>query len=260
MINIIKIFLFLIISSSIFANNNSSYNTNNNSSKEIGLYVFGSTVKGDAKINNIKSDVDLHFKKLLNYLDFALEGYAKYTKPNWSGVVDLIAVKLSDSVKFSTLDNKLSLKINAEFKQIISQFYLTHILFKNNSNKFQLHGLAGFRYNKFDLIIDEKARLLGLNIQRDKDYDYNWIDPIIGLDFIYKINEHIQTSLLIDTGKIGNKSRQSSNNFVKVDYLFDSGYKLFIAARYYNIKISSNNLKTNLNYFGPLLGIAKQFN
>lgn len=229
---------------------------------EIGVYGFISDIGGETKIGNTTLEVDVPFSDLLENLDVGFMGFVEHRRDKWSFIGDLFYADIS--VDDTTAVNPaLSIELDAEVKQIMAEGFVGYRVFEQDHGnaRFGIDLLGGVRYNKIEVDLGVRATLLGLTASASRNRDEDWVDGVIGVRAQYGHNNGWGVSGWADIGKGSDSNSYQLAAFV--NHRFKNNVKLFGGYRYYDFQYEAGSgasrIKLDLDFSGPMLGIAYRF-
>ena len=229
---------------------------------EIGIYGFLVGIYGDARIGDVTVDVDISFSDLLDMLDMGAMFYVDHRRGNWSFIVDLAYLDISDD-KAIALNRFLSVELDVEFQQLLVEGFVGYRVFDRDYGKSRLgiDVLGGARYNHFEVDLDTRASLLGLTTSASRNKKKDMLDGVIGGRVQYGQDRGWAVSGWADIGE-GSDSN-SYQLFGMLSYKFENNIRVVAGYRYYHLKYDKGSGASrrgiDLDYKGPVLGVSYTF-
>ena len=231
---------------------NSRTNKENDWSFILTPYVWGAGLDGTVSINDFPPrNIKLDTNDIINNLDLVFMSEFEAKRNNVGICLDYIYLNLSDSTSSSQIRfiNDASLEI----KQTIvtaSLFYR----FKD-SKYVQADFFSGLRYND---IKQNFAVSLNNNKYIYKNTE-NWLDPIIGLRFVYQFTDKLYTKNSMDIGGFDVGSRLTSQFSSTIGYKFNDHIQSAIGYRFLKTEYNSDYFKYDVVLDGFILNVSYLF-
>lgn len=240
---------------SILMNNSVSAQDN---SIQVGIYGFASDIKGETKIGNITSDVDVPFSDVLENIDMGLMAFIDHRRGKWSFIADVFYADISVG-NTKTVSPSVAVNLDVAVKQLLAEGFVGYRVFEKDYHNAQLgiDILAGARYNKIELDFEARAALLGATFSASRNPDEDWVDGVIGLRMQYGQGSGWGASAWADIGE-GSDS-DSYQLMGKVNYKFGNKVNLFGGYRHYSFDNDLSRVELDLEYSGPLVGVSYGF-
>jgi hypothetical protein len=213
------------------------------------VYGMGVAIDGDAQIGNLKLPVDVSISDVFDALKFGGMVAYKIENDEWSVEADVTYMNLGWNARGPRE------KVRGDLS--IDQFTLMATAGRRITPR--LEALASLAY--FDLSTDLEVRVLEQRLRASRDAD--WIDPLIGLQYVAPFADKWSYSLRGDIGGFGVGSdftwqafavlrRQNTERF---------GWYLGYRALGYDYEDGNgmNYQRYDLTQQGPLAGIAISF-
>ena len=154
------------------------------------LYLWMVNMDGDMGIGPIDTGVSVPFEDIFDNLETIFTVHFEGVhKSNWGFFLDYSYLDISASQSAGPL------VLNIDFNSVLAEAG-GYYRFDNGPNVFDV--LAGIRYTKLEPDIKFTTPPLPVF---NKEYD--WVDPIVGLRYIYSFNEKWLLSLRGDIGGFG---------------------------------------------------------
>lgn len=233
----------------------------------IGMYGFLTSIDGDVGFRGVEADVDVSFSDILDNLDAGFMGFAEHRRGPWSFIVDLAYLDVSEtggtSVSGPVGLGQGTVTAEVEFQQTLLEGFVGYraLDFGLEDGRISVDALAGARYNKLKVELSDEVSVFGLTEARDREGDEEWVDGVFGIRAEYRADANWSLSGWADYG-IGDDSH-SYQLMSFVHYHFDNGVAIGGGYRFYHMQYEtgsgSSRVEFDLDYSGPMLGLAYRF-
>jgi hypothetical protein len=221
---------------------------------QITAYGWATSLNGNVGVANLQpSPVDVPFTKLIGKLEGAFMGAFYATNGQWSILTDLMWAKLSDKVLLNTPGGT---QVKATQRQLIASGYVGYRLPVGSEN-FDLSLLAGLRYTRLTLDLTVQPGFLPLTFARE--WERNWIDPLIGVSARYRINEKWFVNAVADVGGFGVGSKFTAQGFAAVGYNWTPSISTALGYRALYVDYRRAGFSYKMTQHGPFMSLAYHF-
>ncbi len=217
---------------------------------EIAPYLWGAGLEGTTAVGPISVDVDASFSDILDALEFGAMG-------SYRGSTDRISVMFD--VVYSGLggDGKgpgEAVKADVDVDQLVLEGDFGYALTEN------LHGFVGLRYVDLETKVKLKGPLGNQESARDK---VDWVDPVIGLYWIWPFADQWSLGVRGDIGGFGIGSDFAWQGVGMLRLQVSPGFGVLFAYRYlsndYDEGKGANYFRYDMSMQGPALGVVFTF-
>lgn len=217
---------------------------------EIAPYLWASSMEGTVGIGDVDAEASLSFSDLLENLELGFMGTYRASRDRFSVVVDAIYMGLGmvqegpAGVLKSDVDvDQIGLEV--DFGYDIGEGFTV---------------LGGGRY----VDLDTHVRVSGpLDATTSAHQEYDWIDPVVGLQWHRPISDQWSVLLHGDAGGFSVGSQFAWQAFAILRWQFSPAIGAGLAYRYLDIDYEhgrgANRFKYDVATSGPALGIVFTF-
>jgi opacity protein-like surface antigen len=218
--------------------------------QEFAPYLWASSMEGTVGLGDVEADASLSFSDLLDNLELGFMGTYRASRDRYSVLVDAIYMGLGmvqkgpAGVLKSDVDvDQIGLEI--DFGYDVGQGFTV---------------LGGARY----VDLDTHIRVSGpLDTTESVHQEYDWIDPVIGLQWHQPISGDWSVTLHGDAGGFGVGSQFAWQAFAILRWQFSPTIGAALGYRYLDIDYEdgrgANRFKYDVATSGPALGIVFTF-
>jgi len=212
------------------------------------FYLWGVTMDGDVTSGTNTVPVEIPFSDLADNLEsvFILH-FEGMHKSNWGFLFDVNYLDISKDIN---LPGPPNLPANVDFKTTIGEFSGLYRM-KKGAHVFDM--IAGLRYTK----LDNNVTVTGGPTLADGDKD--WIDPLVGVRWIWGFADKWSLAARFDIGGFGIGSALSTHGLAAIDWQpfkyvsFIAGYRTLYQD--YSEGSGADYFKFKATMHGPLLGV-----
>ena len=227
---------------------------------EIGMYMFLTDIKGDTRIGNVVSDVDVPVSDVLDELDMAFMAFVEHRNGKWSFIGDIFYANIGakDTIARNNV-TAVSVDVDVELKQLMLEGFVAYRVVdkRDGITRFGVDLLGGLRYNKIETELGVQVSALGLTTAGSRNGDIDWTDAVVGVRTQYSFGNGWGLSGWAD---IGDGQDSSSYQLIGlVNYTFKNKARVFGGYRKYNMEYEDNSIALDLDYQGPILGVSFRF-
>ncbi|MHC4557997.1 MAG: porin family protein [Planctomycetota bacterium] len=225
---------------------------------EIGVYGLFVGIEGDARLNQVTSDVDISFDDIWDNLDIGGMGYVEHRRGRWSFIGDVAYLKLEDDRTVASTP-ALTVTLDSEAEQLMLEGFVGYRLLTQDLKDARLgiDLLGGARYNDIEIELDARATLLGLTTSRSRNVSADTVDGVIAVRVEYSHNNRWG---LMGWADIGEGSDSSSYQlYGGVNYTFKNNIRFHAGYRLLNLDYDRNSFGYDLDYTGPQIGLSYKF-
>ena len=234
---------------------------------EAALYLFASSVTGDAGVRNVDSDVDVGFSEILENLDLGAMAFLGGRNKDWSVLFDGAYLKLRDEESASRGRSSpiLTATVEVEIEQIVVEGFLGRKVSGGtvDGHEYRIDLLGGIRYNSITVELDARASVLGLTAAADRERSVDWVDPVVGIRGEIWPTDSVRLLGWFDYGGFGIGADSTWQVFAGVSYHPTSTIDLIAGYRVlafdYEDGSGNSRIKLDLTYSGPMFGVAYRF-
>ena len=228
---------------------------------QIGVYGLFLGIEGDARLNQVTTDMDVSFDDIWDNLEGAFMGFVEHRRGKWSFIGDVAYLKLEADRTVASTPGPLpvSVTLDAEAEQLMLEGFVGYRLLTQDLKDARLgiDLLGGARYNDIEIELDSRATLLGLTRSASRNKSADTVDGVIAVRVEYSHNNGWGLTGWADIGE-GSDSR-SHQLFGGVNYTFKNNVRLHAGYRLVNLDYARNSFEYDLDYTGPQIGLAYRF-
>ena len=212
------------------------------------FYIWGVAIDGDVTTGTNTISVEVPFSDVTDNLEAAfIVHFEGMHKSNWGFLIDVNYLDLSSDIN---LPGPLSMPANVDFDATLGEL---SGLYRFNEGDHSLDLIAGLRYTQ----IENKFTLNAGTTLVDADED--WLDPIVGLRWIWSFADKWSLVARGDIGGFGIGSDFAAQGLALVDWQpfkyvsFLAGYRAIYQD--YESGSGSDLFRFDATMHGPLLGV-----
>jgi len=217
---------------------------------EIAPYLWGAGLEGTTAIGPVSADIDASFSDILVALEMGAMGSYRGSRDRISVMFDVVYSGLGGDGK----GPGGAVKADVDIDQLVLEGDLGYALTEN------LHAFVGLRYVDLETKIKLKGPLGNTESARDK---VDWVDPVIGLYYIWPFSDRWALSLRGDIGGFGVGSEFAWQGVGILRWQVSSGVGVLFAYRYlsndYEDGKGANYFEYDMSMQGPALGVVFTF-
>lgn len=220
----------------------------------VAFYMVGASMDGDTGIGDVTADVDVSFGDILDNLEFGAMAAYRGERGPWAVVADLIYMKLEQQK--DNLGPLGGSRATVDSDQTIFELDGSYELSE------QLSTYAGLRY--WDLSVDLQVVGGGpLGETRARSADEDWVDPLVGLRYVWPLGERWSLIAKGDVGGFGIGSDFAWQASAFASWAFAEHASLLFGVRFLDVDYEdgSGNRKFTWDVLqgGPSAGLAWRF-
>lgn len=223
-------------------------------SMDISPYVWAASLHGDIAPfpRAPTADVDVGFKDILKHLDMAGMVFAKLRYQRFAGYADLVFTSISADA--DTPFGVLFDDIDADNDIFIGTFGGAYRALESEHAWLDL--LIGARVWSVDTQIKLRGGLLP-----DQTFENgeDWVDPIVGLQGLYRFDNGIFLTSLFQIGGFGAASDLTWDAFGGVGYKFNDTISAIAGYRHMDVDYHHNGFVFDVDLSGPVVGMTVNF-
>jgi hypothetical protein len=228
----------------------------------VSPYVWAASLKGDASLAGLDSDVDIPFSDILKHLDLAAMGNIEVTNGLFGFYLDGQYVQTSQDEHLA--EHEIGLKIKTTILAAGVYYRAYDLPLGGNTvfgepRHFTIEPTAGIRWTKLEA--DADAGFIRANKSAD------WVDPFVGLRLSGDLSERWNLSGEADIGGFDTGSKLAVNAQAYLGYrtyMFNHPTILRVGYRalwqdYEMDDFTGNKFRWNVTQHGPVLGFSMRF-
>ncbi|MBK1792645.1 outer membrane beta-barrel protein [Persicirhabdus sediminis] len=229
-----------------------SYTNQSEWAYSITPYIWAAGLSGDVGVNGNIADVDASFSDILSNLEFAGFIHADAMKNDkWGFYGDFQYLKINANGSASL---PISNSVDLDVTQIRFELGMKYRAYKTDRTTIDL--LVGGQYN----YLKNGLTLTGPNRVVFKDStSEDWIDPVIGAKWSYRMNEKWTAGLFGQVGGFGVASDFSWQAMATLSYDINECWSIIAAYRNQYIDYSNDGFVYKTDTSGPVLGASYTF-
>jgi len=217
---------------------------------EVAPYLWGTSLEGTTTVGPVSTDVDASFSDILDALEFGAMGSYRGSRDRISVMFDVVYAALGGDGKGPAG----AVKANVDVDQLILEGDFGYALTDN------LHGLIGLRYVDLETKVTVKGPL---GDKRSVKGRADWVDPVIGLYYIWPFSDRWSLSLRGDIGGFGVGSEFAWQGVGILRWQTSPRVGVLFAYRYlsndYDEGKGTDYFKYDMSMQGPALGVVFTF-
>lgn len=217
---------------------------------EIAPYLWGAGLEGTTAVGPVSADIDASFSDILDALEFGAMGSYRGSKDRMSLMFDVVYSGLGGDGK----GPGEAVKADVDVDQLVLEGDVGYALTDN------LHGFLGLRYVDLETRIKLKGPLGNQESVRDK---VDWVDPVIGLYWIWPFSGQWSLGLRGDIGGFGIGSDFAWQGVGMLRWQVSAGFGVLFAYRYlsndYDEGKGTNYFEYDMSMQGPAVGVVFTF-
>lgn len=223
-------------------------------SMEIAPYVWAAGLEGDIAPfpRAPTAEVDVGFKDILKHLDMAGMVFAKLRYQRFAGYTDLVFTSISADA--DTPFGVLFDEADADNDIFIGTFGGAYRAIESEHASLDL--LVGARVWS----VDTELRLEGGLLPDQKfEANENWVDPVVGLQGLYRFDNGIFLTSLLHVGGFGAASDLTWDAFGAAGYQFNDTISAIAGYRHMEVDYHHNGFIFDVELSGPVIGMTVRF-
>lgn len=219
----------------------------------IAPYGLAANMTGDAALGRLEAPVDIAFGDILKSLEFGFMIHAEARKGRFGIITDFSYMKLGDKIS-----SAVGIIADVEAEEALWETFLSYRL---GGAREGLDLLAGIRYWNIDLDLTLTGGPLDVSFKRTEE----WVDPVIGARYIFRLGSRWRANLQIDVGGFGISSDFTWNVLGGVIYEYSDSFEIALQYRYLDVDYDRGTpgtpdfFKYDVATHGPLLGAIFRF-
>ena len=210
------------------------------------MYLWMASIDGDLTVRGIKVDVEESFSDVIENLDGALMFHFEgLYKQHWGFFADLMYIRLNPDDESTPIGD-----ISIDYEQTLAEM---GGLYRYTTGDHSVDGLGGLRYTSL------KGELGLPGPFPDVDQRKDWLDPFLGVRWIWQITDKWDLRLRGDIGGFGIGSDLTWNAVGLIAFKpwkhvgFGGGYRALYQD--YSTGSGSNRFSYDATIYGPILGL-----
>ncbi|WP_244477630.1 MULTISPECIES: hypothetical protein [unclassified Rhizobium] len=228
----------------------------------VSPYAWGASLKGNAALAGLTTDVDVPFSDTLQHLDFVLMGNIEITNGLWGVYFDAQHVRTSQDEEVRSHEIELGITTTTlaagAFYRVYEQELGGETVF-GAPRRFSLEPTAGVRWTR----LKAEPSVAGLSTEKSAD----WTDPFVGLRLNADLTERWNLFAEADVGGFDVGSKISVNAQAYFGYrtemfgkptILRAGYRM-LYQDYEGDDFTGNRFRWDVNQHGPVIGFSMRF-
>lgn len=228
----------------------------------VSPYVWAASLKGDASLAGLDTDVDIPFSDIFDHLDLAAMGNVEVTNGLFGFYVDGQYVETSQDEHLADHEIGLNIKTTILAAGVYYRAYdlsLGGNTIFGDPRHFTIEPTVGVRWTKLEADADAGF------IRAKKSAD--WVDPFVGARLSYDLSERWNLSGEADIGGFDTGSKFAVNAQAYLGYrtymfnhptILRVGYRV-LSQDYETDDFTGNRFRWDVNQHGPVLGFSIRF-
>lgn len=228
----------------------------------VSPYAWAASLKGNAALAGLTTDVDVPFSDVFDHLDFVAMGNIEITNGLWGVYFDAQHVKTSQDEEL--LSHEIALGITTTtlaagaFYRVYEKELGGETVF-GAPRRFSLEPTAGVRWTR----LKAEPSVLGFSTEKSAD----WTDPFVGLRLNADLTERWNLFTEADVGGFGVGSKKSVNAQAYLGYrtemfgkptILRAGYRL-LYQDYEGADFTGGRFRWDVTQHGPVAGFSIRF-
>jgi len=227
----------------------------------VSPYVWTASLKGDASLAGLNTEVDVPFSDIVNHLDLALMGNVELTNGVFGVYVDGQHVSTSQDEQVLGQNVGLKVKTTSVSAGVFLRLYEVELHGQTVSGaprRFAIEPTAGVRWTK----LQADVRALGQDVGKSAD----WSDPFIGVRLTSDLSARWNLAAEADLGGFDG-ANHSINAQAYLGYrtrmlgrpaLLRAGYR-YLSLDYETTDFTGGRFRWDVKQQGPALGASIRF-
>jgi len=218
------------------------------------FYLWTWTVSGDMTVRDTTADVDVDLTDLVDNLQGALvANFQGFYKNKWGFLFDYNYARFAEN----TYQGPLYLDVNMTMQLL--EFDGLYRLSPKADHFLDIK--AGMRY----IGLDPTVKIYAPRRYNKVDNKQDWVDPVVGLRWIWQFADQLQLALLGDIGGFGVGSEFTWQGAATIDWKpfqhvsFRGGYRAIYADYEDGSRYSPDYFHYDATIHGPMLGVVFQW-
>jgi hypothetical protein len=234
-------------------------------------YFWAPSVEADATVDGLAGSVDLSFRDIADYLDFAAMGRVEVWDGKWGLAFDGLFMNLTEDRGFQGSRGVTAFNLDVDARLGMADIGLMHRLFETrfgsgNAQRLAFEPYGGLRYGYLRQRIDLNTNIAGVGTAgRTVGTSEDWVEPFVGGRVVWDLNDRLAISVMGDAGGFGIGSASdllwqfsAGVNYRLSDTAFlNAGYR--IVDLDYSRGSGSSEFGVDLQAKGPFLGMTILF-
>lgn len=227
-------------------------------------YLWAAKLDGDAKVRGIEADMDVSFQDTLEDLRFAGMALIEARKGRFGFAVNPLFVRTESNARSGPLEADNTTDIStmgaSVFYRAVDWEFNRDA--QGEAQTLAIEPLIGARLNYLRGEVDTKLDAGGFSASRQFDESQTWVDPIVGVNVIWRLSERWGARGEADIGGFGVGSDLTWNAQAVLTYDFTvAGYAAFAAAGYRALywDYKDGGFEWDVTMSGPMLGAGVRF-
>ncbi len=228
---------------------------------DVGVYLFATSIEGDATIGNVETDIDMDFSDIMENLDIGFMGYVEHRRDRWSFIGDMAYLRLEADDSRATERGGLSIEVDAQVEQYVIEAFAGYRVHeeKLDNGTLGIDVLLGARYNELGFDVSGEAAFLGLTSKASRDQTEYWVDGVVAVRVEYGRHEKgWGSSFWLDVGEGEDSNTEQAMAFVT--YTSGSAWQFYGGYRYINLDYDNGSggskFEIDFDYHGPMFGVT----
>jgi hypothetical protein len=234
-------------------------------------YVWAPRVQGSETLRNVKVDVDVSLRDILERLDLALKGNVEVRYRDWRVVADGLWAALSDDFSQRVLTARV--KTDLDVTLVVGQLAAGRRVLSlpaswlpwgrrgDDPRRLDIDLFAGARYWHFktDVVIRTRGPIASRKQRLSATSD--WVDPVVGTRLQLGLTGRLALALVSDVGGfgIGSASEVTWQAWGGLGYRLSDHWTLRAGYRALAFDRTQGELRSDLVLHGPLVGTSFHF-
>lgn len=228
----------------------------------VSPYVWAASLKGDASLAGMDTDVDVPFADIFKHLDFAAMGNIELTNDQFGFYIDGQHVRTSQDE--SVAEHEIALKIRTTFVTAgvyyrVYELPLGGTTAFGDPRRFTVEPTIGVRWTKLEADADTGTARA--------DKSANWTDPFVGVRLSGDLSERWNLAGEADIGGFDVGSKLAINAQAYLGYrtqmfgrptIMRLGYRL-LSEDFDTVDFTGNKFRWDVVQQGPVLGFSMRF-
>jgi len=234
----------------------------------VSPYVWAQSIQGHETVRDVKLDVDVSFRDILERLDLGIMGVVEVRYGEWRLAADVLWASLSETSSRDTLLGPVKTKL--DLTQVVADFLAGRRVFSqpatwlpwsrriDDPRRLDVDLFAGARYWYLENRL--KLRVSGVTALTSSS-NSDWADPILGIRVQLGLTDRFGLSVRGDVGGfgIGSSSDLTWQAWGGLGYRLSDRWTSWAAYRALGLDRKEGGIRSDLVMQGPLLGVSFHF-
>ncbi|QBY03027.1 hypothetical protein E2K93_00960 [Thalassotalea sp. HSM 43] len=199
-----------------------------------------------------QSEVDIDFQTLIDHTDAAFMGNFNARKDNWLLYSELIYLDVNDKQSLANYGGQDG-NVHIDIEGYVFDMGVGYKVYESSDT--ELYSYIGARAME----VDTNIQIETANGANQAQMGSDWVDPLVGIHVIHKINNTFAVQGRLETGGFGVGSDESYLVSAVLDHKLSENWSLKYFYRYMEVDYKDQGFIYNMEISGPGMGITYRF-